>query len=118
MTTTRTTLVDSNGDEVKCLDLSSVFVEHQKLIQSLSKGYAPKAMKLFVPMSAIITPDDYQHLGPLLWECCLEPNVGSSLTASVGPLLYQLNLIVFAGLLLVDAMCRKGTNGVACYDRS
>ena len=104
----RTTLVDPNGDEVKCLDLSSVFVEHQKLIQSLSKGYAPTAMKLFVSMSAIITPDDCQHLGPLLWECCLEPNVGSSLTASVSlfvHLLYQLNSIVFTGLLLVDAMC-------------
>jgi len=75
--------VDPNNDEVKCLDLSSTFVEHRKLIESLSKGYAPKAMKLFVSLSAIIKPDDYQHLGPLLWEYCLEPNVGSSSIASV-----------------------------------
>lgn len=79
-----TTLVDPNN-EVKRLDLSSTFVEHQKLIESLSKGYVPKAMKLFVSLSALITPDDCQRLGPLLWEYCLEPNVGSSSTASVSP---------------------------------
>lgn len=81
----KTTLLDSNNDEVKHLDLSSTFIQYQKLIESLSKGYAPKAMKLFVSLSAIITPDDYQRLGPLLWEFCLEPNVGSSSTTSVSP---------------------------------
>jgi hypothetical protein len=78
----RTTL---NSDEVKTLDLPSTFVEHRELIESLSKGYVLKAMKLFVSLSAIISPDDYQHLGPLLWENCLEPNVGSPSTASVRP---------------------------------
>ena len=84
-TTMRTTLVDPNSDEVKLLDLPSTFVEHRELIESLSKGYVLKALKLFVSLSAIVTPDDYQHLGPLLWEYCLEPNAGSSLTASVSP---------------------------------
>jgi hypothetical protein len=83
--TLRTTLVDLNSDEVKPLDLPSTFVEHRKLIESLSKGYAPKAMKLFVSLSAIIPQEDYQVLGPLLWEYCLESNVGSSATASVSP---------------------------------
>lgn len=77
--------MDPGSDEVKPLDLPSTFVEYQELIESLSKGYVPKALKLFVSLSAIITPDDYQNLGPLLWEYCLEPNVGSSSTASVRP---------------------------------
>ena len=81
----RTTFIDLNSDEVKPLDLPSTFVEHQELIESLSKGYVPKALKLFVTLSAIITPDDYNNLGPLLWEYCLEPNVGSLSTASVRP---------------------------------
>ena len=85
LSTMKTTLVDPNSDEVKPLDLPSTFVEHQELIESLSKGYVPKAMKLFASLSAIITPDDYQHLGPLLWEYCLEPNICSSSTASVRP---------------------------------
>ena len=116
-TTMRTILVDPNSDDVKPLDLSSTFVEHQGLIESLSKGYVPKALKLFVSLSAIIIPDDYQHLGPLLWEYCLEPNVGSSSTASVRPfrpITLQLNLVVLAGLFLVNAMRRKGTYGLAC----
>jgi hypothetical protein len=105
--TMRTTLVDPNSDEVKPLDLPSTFVEHRELIESLSKGYVLKALKLFVTLSAIITPDDYQHLGPLLWEYCLEPNTGSSLTAPVRSfvqLLCQLNLTVLTGLFLVNAM--------------
>lgn len=36
-------------------------------------------------MLPIITTDDCQHLGSLLWECCLEPNIGSSLSTSVSP---------------------------------
>lgn len=83
--TMRTTFVDSNNEEVNLLDLPSTFVEHQELIESLSKGYIPKALKLFVSLSAIITPDDYKHLGPLLWEHCLDLNVGSSSTTSVSP---------------------------------
>jgi hypothetical protein len=83
----RTAFFDPNSDEVKPLDLSFTFVKHRKLIESLSKGYVPKAMKLFVSLSAIITPDVYQLLGPLLWEHCLEPNVGSLTTTSVSPFL-------------------------------
>lgn len=82
--TIRATLVDPNN-EVKCLDLSSTFVERQKLIESLSDGYVSTTMKLFVSLSAIITVDDYQHLGPLIWEYCLEPNAGSLSAASVSP---------------------------------
>lgn len=84
-TTMRTIFVDPNSDEVNPLDLPSTFVEHQELIESLSKGYVPKALKLFVSLSAIITPDDYKRLGPLLWEYCLESNVGSFSTSSVRP---------------------------------
>ena len=82
-TTMKTAFVDPNSDEVNPLDLPSTFVEHQELIESLSKGYVPKVLKLFVSLSAIITPDDYKLLGPLLWEHCLEPSVGSASTASV-----------------------------------
>ena len=81
--TMRTTFVDPNNEDVNPLDLPSTFVEHQELLESLSKGYVPKALKLFVSLSAIITPDDYKHLGPLLWEYCLDLNVGSSSTTSV-----------------------------------
>ncbi|KAF8965019.1 hypothetical protein BDZ97DRAFT_1813196 [Flammula alnicola] len=73
----------------KDLDLAATFVEHRKLIDSLSKGYPHKAMKLFVAVSTIIPTEDYKNLGPLLWQHCLLDNVDSSSTASACFLLMQ-----------------------------
>ncbi|KAF8155551.1 hypothetical protein B0H34DRAFT_751522 [Crassisporium funariophilum] len=79
----------SSRDTPQPLDLAATFVEHRKLIDSLSKGYAAKAMKLFVTMSALISTDCYQKLGPLLWEHGLDDNLDSSSTASACCLLMQ-----------------------------
>ena len=65
------------------------FVEHRKLIDSLSKGYPSKSMKFFVAMSALIAKDDYRILGPILWQHCLLNNADSSLTTSAYFLLMQ-----------------------------
>ncbi|KAF8905252.1 hypothetical protein CPB84DRAFT_1814223 [Gymnopilus junonius] len=73
----------------KPLDLAATFVEHQKLLDSLSKGYPSKAMKLFVTMSTFIAEEDYHTLGPLLWQHCLYDNVDPSSTASACFLLMQ-----------------------------
>ncbi|KDR79961.1 hypothetical protein GALMADRAFT_242128 [Galerina marginata CBS 339.88] len=73
----------------KPLDLAATFVEHRKLIDSLSKGYPSKALKLFVTMSTLIAEEDYRSLGPLLWEHCLLDNADSSSTASACFLLMQ-----------------------------
>ena len=52
--------MDPNSDEVNPLDLPPTFVEHQELIESLSKGYVLKSLKLFVSSSANIPPNDYK----------------------------------------------------------
>jgi hypothetical protein len=85
---TKTVLVEQAGAG-KALDLAATFVEHRKLIDSLSKGYPAKSTKLFVAMSTMIATEDYQSLGPILWQHCLLDNVDSSLTASACFLLMQ-----------------------------
>jgi len=73
-----------NLDEVdKQLDLAATFVQHRKLIDSLSKGYIPRTMKLFVVLSTLISEEDYRRLGPILWRHCLLDNAGTSSTTSV-----------------------------------
>ena len=69
--------------ETDKLDLAATFVRHRKLIDSLSKGYVAKSLKLFVAMSSLISSEDSVKLAPLLWQDCLLDNVDSSLTASV-----------------------------------
>jgi hypothetical protein len=101
-----------SSDSLKTLDLAATFVEHKKLIDSLSNGYLPKALKLLVAVSPLVSSEDYETLGPLLWEHCLLDNEDTSLTASVclvslpcmltGKLKYAFALL---GMLFVDAMC-------------
>jgi len=85
---TKTVLAEQAGAGMP-LDLAATFVEHRKLIDSLSKSYPSKSMKLFVAMSTLITTEDYQSLGPILWQQCLLDNVDSSSTASACFLLMQ-----------------------------
>lgn len=73
----------SNLGSGKTFDLAATFAENEKLLKSLSKGYTPKAMKLFVALSALIVEEDYHTLGPLLWQHCLLDNIDASSTASV-----------------------------------
>jgi hypothetical protein len=72
---------------MKVLDLAATFVEHRKLIDSLSKGYIPRAMKLFVTLSILISTEDYRRLGTTLWQHCLLDNVDTPATASVSHLI-------------------------------
>ena len=85
---TKTMLAEQAGAG-KPLDLAATFVEHRKLIDSLSKGYPSKSMKLFVAMSTLIATEDYQNLAHILWQNCLLDNVDSSSTASACFLLMQ-----------------------------
>ncbi len=66
------------------LDLAATFVEHRKLIDSLSKGYIPRTLKLFVAVSPLISVEDYRRLGPTLWQHCLLDNADTSSNPSVG----------------------------------
>ena len=66
------------------LDLAATFVEHRKLIDSLSKGYISRTMKLFVAVSPLISAEDYRRLGPTLWQHCLLDNADTSSNPSVG----------------------------------
>lgn len=87
------------------LDLAATFVEHRKLIDSLSKGYPSKSMKLFVAVSILIATEDYQGLGPILWQHCLLDNVDLSSTASACFLLMQCaerNPLDFLAVIEVD----------------
>lgn len=63
-------------------DISAFFAERVQLVGSLSRGFAPRAMKLLVAMSALLQVEDYRRIGPLVWENYLD-GVDSSLTASV-----------------------------------
>lgn len=75
---------EKTDDNDKILDLAATFVEHRKLINSLSKGYIPRVMKLFVTLSVLISTDDYRRLGTILWQqCFLDNDHTSSATASV-----------------------------------
>lgn len=75
----------TDGDDI--LNLAATFVENRKLIDSLSKGYMPRAMKLFVSLSVLLSTEDYRRLGTILWQHCLLDNVDTSATASVSHLL-------------------------------
>lgn len=44
---------------VKPLDLAAAFVEHRHLIDSLSKGYPSKALKLFVAVLTLIRVEGF-----------------------------------------------------------
>jgi len=83
------TILAEQAGAGKPLDIAATFVEHRRLIDSLSKGYPPKSMKLFVAVSTLIANEDYQILGPILWQHCMLDNVDSSLTASACFLLMQ-----------------------------
>jgi hypothetical protein len=83
------TILAEQAGTGKPLDIAATFVEHRKLIDSLSKGYPSKSLKLFVAMSTLIAKDDYRTLGPILWQHCMLDNTDSSLTASACFLLMQ-----------------------------
>lgn len=70
-------------------DLASSFAQHKVLIDSLSKGFASRAMKLFVTMSSLLVDEDYRRLGPLIWEHGLVDHIDTSATASACFLLMQ-----------------------------
>jgi hypothetical protein len=74
---------EKSTESDKVLDLAATFVEHRKLIDSLSKGYIPRAMKLFVALSLLISTEDYRRLGTTLWQHCLLDSVDTSATPSV-----------------------------------
>ncbi|KAL0573630.1 hypothetical protein V5O48_008326 [Marasmius crinis-equi] len=68
----------SNG---QLTGLAAVFGEKSDLLNGIGKGFARRALKLMVTMSAIITADDYTKIGTLLWEHHMDegdPNIDPS----------------------------------------
>jgi len=93
-------------------DLGAAFVETRKIIESLSKGYTSRALKLFVAMSTLISESEYLMLGPILWENCLLDNADSSSTAAVGSLFFFFSDLFYSstfniGMFLAHAMRRE-----------
>ncbi|CAA7264275.1 unnamed protein product [Cyclocybe aegerita] len=82
-------VIPTEGADPNLLDLAVTFVEHRKLIDSLSKGYISRTMKLFVALSTLISVQDYQNLAPSLWQHSLVDNMDPSSTASACFLLMQ-----------------------------
>lgn len=67
----------------KGADLSAAFAEKAELLESYSKGFIPKVLKLLVALSALLTPADYRRMGPLIWEQHLDgsdPKITSSVS--------------------------------------
>ncbi|EAU89667.2 hypothetical protein CC1G_02556 [Coprinopsis cinerea okayama7 len=73
----------------KILDIGALFEERRGLIDGLLKGFASKAMKLFVAVSPLLMEDDYVELGSILWERCLDTTVDSPSTGPACFLLMQ-----------------------------
>ncbi|KAJ6487732.1 hypothetical protein C8R45DRAFT_255150 [Mycena sanguinolenta] len=48
--------------------ISSVFAEKEQLVVSLGKGFGPKALKLLVTMSTLLSVENLIRIGPLVWE--------------------------------------------------
>jgi hypothetical protein len=73
--------------------ISSVFAEKEQLVLSLGKGFTPKALKLLVTMSTMLTTDDLLRIGPLVWEHHLG-GVDSSAVSTVSGF-HKLSLLRF-----------------------
>lgn len=65
--------------------VASVLAEKSQFLASLSKGFTPKAIKLLVAVSSLLTVEDHNRLGPHLWYRGLM-NSDSSMTAAVSRL--------------------------------
>jgi hypothetical protein len=107
----------SSGSTV---DLAAMFDAKSALLGSLAKGFVVKAMKLLVTMSTLLTPNDYQQLGPHLWNQ-VRVEEDSSSTASVRFFveyleINSLTLLLIIGLFSFNAMRRKDTFGFTCHN--
>ncbi|TFK72480.1 hypothetical protein BDN72DRAFT_957330 [Pluteus cervinus] len=47
--------------------VAGILEERSQLLKSLSKGFIPKAIKLLIAASSLLTTDDYKVLAPQLW---------------------------------------------------
>ncbi|TFK38037.1 hypothetical protein BDQ12DRAFT_735948 [Crucibulum laeve] len=63
-------------------NLATSFSEHEQLLKSLSKGFPPRAMKLLVTVSTLLSTDDYRRLGPVLWQHSLEDSDASAIASA------------------------------------
>ncbi|KAJ6582913.1 hypothetical protein DFH09DRAFT_278368 [Mycena vulgaris] len=71
----------NTSNDVKA-GISSVFAEKEQLVMSLGKGFTPKALKLFVTMSTMLTVEDLLRIGPLVWEHHLAGTDPSAVSAA------------------------------------
>ncbi|KAJ7032008.1 hypothetical protein C8F04DRAFT_670996 [Mycena alexandri] len=62
--------------------IASVFAGKEQLVLSLGKGFTPKALKLLVTMSAMLSVDDVLRIGPLVWEHHLAGTDPSAISAA------------------------------------
>ncbi|KAK7044859.1 RRM domain-containing protein [Favolaschia claudopus] len=73
---------NSNGSNEPKAGISSAFAEKEQLVLSLGKGFEPKALKLLVTMSTLLSADDLLRIGPLVWEHHLTHTDASSVSAA------------------------------------
>lgn len=64
-------------------NISDLFASRE-LVRSLTKGFVPKALKLFVAVSALLTNEQHRDIGPLLWHHHLQ-DVDPSVMTAVSP---------------------------------
>jgi hypothetical protein len=83
-----TSLNPAKSSVEQTVDVSTLLAKKAQLIASLSKGLIPKALKLMVAMSALLSSDDYRRIGPLLWDHHLN-GADPTVTASVRSFLYS-----------------------------
>jgi len=57
---------------VPTADISIVLEDSVQIVDSLSKGFAAKALELLVVLSSILTLDDYRKLGLIVWNKFLD----------------------------------------------
>lgn len=64
------------------LEIFAVLSQQSKLIQSLSKGYISRAMKLLVTVSLLLTPENLRQLGVIVWQHYLDETEASVLASA------------------------------------
>ncbi|KAL0959605.1 hypothetical protein HGRIS_011312 [Hohenbuehelia grisea] len=62
-----TMLFSPTVDAVMEPDAVTALTAKRPLLTSLTKGFLPKVLKLFVAVSALLSAEDYRRIGPLVW---------------------------------------------------
>lgn len=90
-------LLFEDNDDGKA-NLTSMISQKKHVLAGLEKGFAPRALKLFVALFALLSVSDLDKLGDIVWEHFLE-NTDSSVLTSVRVIIYVCDISLTSGLL-------------------